>query len=440
MDNRALRQEPVSPPKSRSSVRLGSGFLLFGFLFLINPDFFTLDLLPDLFGYLLIAHGLYRLSFLEDRIDRARRLAKILALLSLLKLLSNLFALTAHAESDRLTVMFLFACAEGSVGFVMVSHLFKGVQYLAVRQNSDLSLKGIDVASIFTKAFIIAKNVLAFLPASLILFFPEVDSDPDVVEGYGALRHNYMSTRILLTAICFIGVLSFGIYTTAVIAAYRKRVCSDKAFVERLRELYREQVLANENAMVRIHVRESFGYFLAALIFLPDFYIDHTNLLPGFVAGVLVCLGLSNLAQAKRVSPVLIRSARVASVLSLASYFVRFMAMILLEDKFQMWFWGSPLAWVSGVTGGVSAVVFLCGICLSVNMVCRKETEAPFRVFTVFFVLLSLGAVGCGVYNYVYPGRNGVVQAVAIALALIALYLFWRKSDQIVAEVEYRRM
>ena len=166
---------------------MGSSYLFFGFLFLINPDYFTMDVLPDLFGYLLIARGLYKLSFLEDRVWQARRMARLLAGVSLLKLISNGIALATNVESTRLTVVFLFACTEGTLGVMMTDNLFKGVQYLAVRQNSDLALKGIDVTSVFLKAFFIAKNALSFLPASLILFFSDF-----LFLRYTIVKHSFL--------------------------------------------------------------------------------------------------------------------------------------------------------------------------------------------------------------------------------------------------------
>lgn len=419
---------------------MATGYLFIGFLFLINPDYFTFDILPDVFGYLLIARGLYRLSFLEDRIWQARRSARTLAGISLVKLITNLIAMTTNVESTRLTLMFVFAAAEGFLGYVLADHLFKGIQYLAVRQNSDLALKGIDVAGFFVKAFFIAKNVLSFLPASLILFFSDVDADPELVEGYASLRRSYISTRTVLMAICFIGIFAFGIYTAVVIRAYLKRVRSDAGFSNRLAELYREKVTDNPDAMTRIHVRESFGFFLAAVLFLPDIYVDHLGLIPTFLAGILAYIGLRNLSKGVDMPPLLKRIVLGALIASFASYVYRLVCLILWEEKFQMRFWGSTASFVAGIGGGIASLAILGSILWAMIRVCRRETEVPYRVSAVFTALLWIGTVGCAVFGYIYPGRNGVVQAIQIGLTLVALYLFWRKSDQITAEVDYRRM
>ena len=419
---------------------MGTTSLLVGFLFLINPDYFTFDVLPDLFGYLLIARGLYRLSFLEDRLWQARRITRILATVSLLKLISNAIALSTNVESTRLTVVFLFASVEGTLGVMLTDNLFKGVQYLAVRQNSDLSLKGIDVTSVFVKAFFIVKNLLAFLPASLILFFSDVDADPELVEGYASLRQSYISTRTVLLILSFIGAFAFGVYTFIIVRAYLKRVRSDEGFSRRLQELYREKVTDNRDAMVRIHVRESFSFFLAAAFFLPDLYIDHVGLIPGFIAGILTYLGLRNLSRAVKIPAWIKKGVLGLSVLSLASYGYRLVCLILWDEKFQGRFWGSLPAFIAGGAGALASAAFAAAILYAVVMICRRETEVPWRVFFVFVVLFWIGTIGCAAFGYFFPGRNGVVQAVQLALALIALYLFWRKTDQISAEVDYRRM
>lgn len=423
---------------------MGFKTVLIGFLFLINPDYFTFDLLPDLFGYLLIARGLYRLSFLEDRIWQARRLTRILALVSFLKLLSNLFSLTTNVESTRLTVMFLFATVEGFLGYLAADNLFKGIQYLAVRRNSDIAFKGLDVASVFTRAFIIAKNVFAFLPAALILFYSDVDADPELVEGYASLRHGYMTVRMVLMALCSLAILGFGIYTAVILRAYLKRVRSDAAFIQRLREEYDAKVTNNRDALVRIHVRESFGTFLIAALFLPDLYVDHFGLLPTFVAGILILLGLSNLAKGHELFARWVKKTRwivwCATGVSLSAYVYRLVCLIVWDEKFQKAFWGGVPSVIFGIADGVF-VLALFGVVLTlVIRVCRQETEVPYRLSSVFTALLWLAIVGCAVFGYVYPGRNGVVQAVQIALAGVSFYLFWRKTDQIKAEVDYRRM
>ena len=113
---------------------MATGYLFIGFLFLINPDYFTFDILPDVFGYLLIARGLYRLSFLEDRIWQARRMTRTLAWVSLVKLVSNLIALTTNVESTRLTLMFVFAAAEGFLG----THDFAAVRSVGTNVRSTV--------------------------------------------------------------------------------------------------------------------------------------------------------------------------------------------------------------------------------------------------------------------------------------------------------------
>ena len=91
---------------------MGTGLIFIGFLFLINPDLITLDIVPDFIGYYLISRGLSRLALLEERIAVARKWAHLLALTSVLKLFSCSIAFPTAIESTRLTVCFFFLVAE----------------------------------------------------------------------------------------------------------------------------------------------------------------------------------------------------------------------------------------------------------------------------------------------------------------------------------------
>jgi len=79
-----------------------TGLIFVGFLFLINPDFITLDIIPDFIGYILIACGLSRLSLLEERIAAAKKWLLFLALTSVVKLFSSALVFTSTLQSDRL--------------------------------------------------------------------------------------------------------------------------------------------------------------------------------------------------------------------------------------------------------------------------------------------------------------------------------------------------
>ncbi|MBQ3865334.1 MAG: hypothetical protein II776_00400 [Clostridia bacterium] len=419
---------------------MGTASLLFGFLFLIEPGYFTLDFLPDFIGYLLIAHGLYRLSFLEDRIWNARRWAQYLALISVMKIFSSVFVLTSNVESTRLSAMFLFAVAEGWMGFLLVDNLFKGVQYLAVRQDSDLALKGIDVAAGFAKVFMPVRSFLGFLPAAMILFFSNVDADPALVEGYATLKRTYLTARLVVMILSAAAFLFLGIYTARILFAYAKRVRSDKPFVASLRDLYRRKVTDNEDARVRIHVREGFFLFFIAAVFFPDFYMDHIGILPSFIGVLLVYCGVRNLSKGVRLPAFLSPALIVSLIVSFASYGLRTACLILWQEKFAASFAaflpGRIFAALGQAALGFSAFAAL----FSVWKTAAAETGYRYTLYGVFTGLLWAGVLGTGVFTYAFPARSGVVQAVQIGLALIALYLHKKSMDDVRGEVEYKRM
>ena len=60
--------------KNKKSVSKRSKyFLIFGFLFFVNPAPMGFDLLPDVFGCILLYFGLTQLSFFDGAIENARK-------------------------------------------------------------------------------------------------------------------------------------------------------------------------------------------------------------------------------------------------------------------------------------------------------------------------------------------------------------------------------
>ncbi len=421
---------------------MGLGWILAGFLFLINPDLVTLDVIPDLIGYCMIAKGLYRLSFLEERIAAARRFAIFLILSAALKTASNLIVFSTNIESTRLTVMFGFFVAELWLGILLVDNAMKGIQYLAIRQNGDLALKGYEVAKTFLTVFAIGKSVCSFLPTSLAIFFPEVDADPEKVDGFTSILRTYHSLKNILFVLSSVVIVALGIYAARILFAYVSRIRSDRVFCENLDVLYREKVTENAAVQTRLSVKTAFGMFFVAFVFLSDLYLDDVSMIPLPFYFLFASLGLLRLRREGNVSlwhPVL---SFAGLGISLAAYGYRLGRVIAVSDSFAfpVLFVNDPVGIVLGALSFVFVVISGFSMLRAVWCSAKKYTDYGYRKYFISVLLCILTCAVLGFFQYHYPSTFSVLPSVQWVFFVVGIYLHKKSMDEIREEVDYRLM
>ncbi|MBR2616042.1 MAG: hypothetical protein IKC69_05135 [Clostridia bacterium] len=418
---------------------MGIGYLFFGFLFLLNPDLFTLDILPDVFGYLLIALGLKKLSFLEERLAISRRFFHYLAVLSALKLASVPSVLTTTMENTRLTVCFLFFVVETWLLFTAVDNGFKGIQYLAIRKDGNLALKGYETARFFLTVFVFVKTVCAFLPPSLAIFYPNIDADPEVVE---VDRSGYVALRSFLFAVSAVVIVSFGIYTARILYAYIKRCRSDETFCRNVLADFEEKVSGNENVLTRLAVKSAFFWFLMSFFFLADLYLDDFSLIPSFLSPLCAWLGL------RRLRPFLGKerfgfALPAAALVTLVSYAYRLVRLFLAAGDataFGVGFVKDPGALVLGILNTLSLIVTLFTVIDRVAAVSARFTGYSYRVYRITLLICAVLLAVLGFFQFRYPSTYAVLPSVQWCVWVIGLYLHHKSMDEIRGEVDYKLM
>jgi hypothetical protein len=422
---------------------MGTWLIFAGFLFLINPDFYTLDIFPDLIGYFLISQGLKRLSFLEDRLESAVRYTNYLVLTAVLKLASNLLVFSTSLESDRLLIMFGFFVAELWLGLLVVSNLLGGIQYLAVRHSEGLSLKGFDVVKVFATAFFIVKPTVTFLPCSLVIFYPEVDSDPNQLQGVSTNLQFYHTFRNILFVVGAIVLLFLGIHTARVIAAYIRRCRSDLGFTETLKRLYQEKVTENESMRTRLSIRSGFRMFFLAVFFVADVYLDDIAFLPTPLVFLFVYLGMRKLRRAVSFPRWTMFVLLGASVLSTVSYF------------FRLYYWycyrldraNFPVSFARDIKGSILgsldflAVMFaVVTMLLFIKACAKKFTKYRYTPYFVALLVMFSLVAAASVPLYIYPSTFEILPMTQIAVALVGLYYQKKTLDDIQEEAEFNLM
>ncbi len=418
---------------------MGTGLIFAGFLFLLNPDLFTFDFLPDLIGYLLISLGMKKTAFLDNYISTSRRFVHYLVAVSAVKILSAPAAFTTTVENTRLTICFCFFVVELFLSFIAASNAFRGVQYLLMRKEGDLALKGFETCRFFVMGFVFVKHIGNFLHPATAIFFPNVDADPSVVES---VRRPFMTARTVLFAVGAVVVLSFGIYTARVLLAYLRRLREDTAFSENMLRDYREKVTENESMQKRLSIKSGFFYFFVAILFLADLYLDDIGMIPTFFYPLFVFLGLLKLKKVIPLPGWFAWSALGSTVLCFGTYLHRILRLFLIENPldFGVSFVSDPLPTVLGLLSGASVLVCTACMLLTVKRCAETFTEYGYTKYLITLAIAAVILCDLGFAQYRYPSTFSFLPSVQWVVWVIAVYLHKKSMDDIYAEAEFHLM
>ena len=419
---------------------MGTGLIFIGFLFLINPELITLDVIPDFIGYFLIARGLSRAALLEERIASAKKWALMLSLTSLLKLLACTVTFSTRIESTRLTVCFFFLVAEAWMSWLLCDNAFKGLSYLAIRKNGDLVLKSFDLVRGFTTVFMMTKAAVNFLPQLPVIFYTNIDAEGDQVENYTAMVRSFRSVRSVLFILGAVILVFLGIYTARILKAYLKRCAEDREFSEGVLAAYRENVVENASLQTRLSIKGAFFWFFLAFLCMADLYLDFINMIPKPLFALFVFLGLGRLSVAVKI-PTYQKVLSLASFVALlGAYGFRLVRLLLTSGNFPYQFPEERLAWLATAVNLVFTVLPLVfvfdAVCKCTAVYTTQEYRKRGAVVLGFGVAVAMLA-SC---QYLFVGRSDLVVFLQWGLYAVLLYLHKSSMDDVFAEAEYKLM
>lgn len=269
--------------KSLFFSRLQIFCLSVGFVFLLNPVIVLVDPLPDFVGYLLISYSLSKVKYLDGYLETAASKITLLAVFSAAKTVCGLFV-PGMNYSDSLAFSFLFGVFEVIFALSFITGLFKGISYLADRNDSEGLLSKVGNARFMALTGIVARTVLTIAPQLFAL--------PMLLVANGEVDWD-ISSRELVSYYNFSIITSVFVNLVLMLWACKELVSffimmgKDKTFSARLSDKY-------EGFIQRNPLVEKFSRFKAALylsvlgfVFFFDLELDGLHILPLF-AGTLV--------------------------------------------------------------------------------------------------------------------------------------------------------
>ncbi|MDD6095046.1 MAG: hypothetical protein PUC29_04810 [Clostridia bacterium] len=264
--------------------------LWLGSVFLIHS---VPNIESHIFGYILFAAALSGMARLEDDLKEAKKGFIILAAITAVKaVLWNIFPSLSDATVTRLLYEFSFAVAEAVFFLPAMSKLLSGLGYFVSRHSgAELTADPLKLRGITSASFIVSAA------ASVLPFVPTLSGDGGSYV-YGASESVwsqftdlfYVFGTIAAYIVSFIWLFKFD--------KMIRKLFSDTVLMDALSEKYEKEVLAFPQRLAAERLKTVLLLFSVACGFTLNLYIDHVNILPNFIAAVLLAAGTVLLREA----------------------------------------------------------------------------------------------------------------------------------------------
>ena len=276
------------------------------FLFLFNPNFIVIDILPDCIGYVLLCAALSRLADLSETISEAVRLFRRMALLDCGKLLAIVWIYGFSGSDERSSAMllwsFVFCVIELIFALPAYAKLFNGLNELG-NFHANTAIHGFNPRRIgkkrrigytekamrFTFFFVILKSVLSFLPELSELANWTYDDSNALMNLY-----RYIG---LFRFTAFVVVFVVGIIWLYKMFRYFARIKKDRELMAGLSNTYEAKILPKVGFFTEKYLRNGFLLLSIGFILTIDLRVDNiidvvferlsgiVNIIPDFLAG-----------------------------------------------------------------------------------------------------------------------------------------------------------
>ena len=294
--------------KAKFKKYAGIGMLIWGFMFLFNPEIAVIDILPDFIGYALICAGLTNLSDIYYQFADAKKAFSKGILISAAKLVSFFVLVGLFSYSERPVGMLLFTFVFAVLELIYIipayRYLFEGFLYASQRLDSDSVLKyayndrktekilkkcrkkGTNPQNLTVRAykraavFVIIKNTLAVAP--------------ELTSLINNNQYTYIGLlRFFSVIICLVFGMFFLINTVRYFVALKK----DKIFINQLEEKYNLEVLPKAHIFTQRKVSAMLTCSMTLAFLSINLYSDEINLIPQFLFFALAIFLFSSLKE-----------------------------------------------------------------------------------------------------------------------------------------------
>ena len=452
-------------------IKLHLGALAAAMLFLWNPFFRMVDVIPDIAGYALLLWATAKIADLSPSMMDARKRFQKLLWLSIAKPVLQLLVILWQARqsiTDKgLPVLIILVVTGFELLFFLrgFSDLFAGLDFLSMRYDGKAAFVGQKDLKSMTLVTGIVRCGLCVLPELGDLLGGSSNLAED---AFDLARYSGM---FQLTNLFLGGIL--GLAWLCMAFPYMRRIAREQDFVARMEEAYRTDVLPNTGLFLRRGVRTAFAMLVLGGICLLDLYIDGIDLIPDLLGSIFLTIGVALLAKWMPILPARLakKGKTIALACGLTSFAVGVAQLVLgisFADHYYQYVVVSGLAKVAEAKPLYTALVVLdvvqvlclaalggmalCGMLHAVMVhtgsglgditeraaleETRRKAELKKRLYVlcggwVVYLLskLTYGALFCFLPLWWMPH---------LILGGIALYLLWSRQGELYEQIEYK--
>lgn len=254
--------------------------LLVGFAFFINPMLRGLDILPDVFGCLLIYFGLTQLAYFDGAIEKARKCVLYLLVVEAVRLLLMRAVFLTDISSNRMLAATAFSIVDGIVYVMLLRQLFGGFNYYSMRNNCNRSLLKCDGTAFLTYLAFFVRLLASLIPellATVEIYLYAEDNIEISLETLDSIA-GLMSAKPLLEILFILIALIVGIAWYISMNGFLRVFFSEAS--ETLDERYAAEYTSHPEILRPKKLRNTVYFLYLALFFALDFIFDGIRIIP----------------------------------------------------------------------------------------------------------------------------------------------------------------
>ena len=281
----SITMADVEKRSKKSGRDLGLSNLLIGLIFLINPYYGVIDVLPDFIGMILVYKSIVKLSDLDERLHDSKK--NYLA--ALWVSVAMFFAMGLGVFSggmDKTTTLTIMLAAHILYCILLIpafKNLFNAMDYGNIRKDGKVDEKGsTSNLTITTSVFLVVRGICAFAPWLSAL------GQEDELNSGSALDLFFIILAGVVTLI-------FGVIWFVSVRKYMKAFFKDRVLMDYFYERYQNEVANDKDLWFRRGITKFTLYSLIAYAFTLSFPIDGYYFVPGFVFSLFMYLAAKSI-------------------------------------------------------------------------------------------------------------------------------------------------
>lgn len=290
--------------KNRSVAKRSKLFLVFGFLFFINPCPLGFDILPDVFGAVLIFFGLTQLAYFDGSAEKAKNMVLYLSIVEMIKLFFMESTATTLIPSNRMLSVTSFSIVEGILYILFFRAFFEGVSYFSMRNNCNETLKKVDGTAFLSYLAFFVRIAATLLPELLAILELSIytETDFDVIDSITDIISAKPVIVVLVSLIALVTGIAWFVSICGLLSTFFKESS------EILDERYISEYISRPEIMRPKKLKQGSCGLYFAFFFALDLVFDGIRIVPSsamflFMFGsVFLFRDIFNFKETKRFS------------------------------------------------------------------------------------------------------------------------------------------